>query len=200
MNLPRGIWCVLSGLGAPELQQRGMAAAAAGAAALTLRRPACGAGAATRAFAGTACAGIWRATHGHADWALACGAQAVIAGSQSLGVGDYRRLHAGLLIGASVHGADEARRAQAAGADFLVAGPVWPTPQKEGIVQPLGLAGLSEIVALGLPVVAIGGMLTPEQVREAVRAGAHACAVLRAAAQPVELQALCRAAASATQS
>jgi thiamine monophosphate synthase len=123
----------------------------------------------------------------------------VIAGAQSLTIADYLRLHPRLMVGASVHGMEEARRACDEGAAFLLAGPVWPTPEKQGILEPLGPGELSEIAALGLPVIAIGGILAAEQVRAALGAGAQACAVLRATAQPEVLADLCRAAQAAAQ-
>lgn len=196
MNLPRGIWCVLSDLAADEIRTRGAAALAAGASALSLRRPACGSGAAAAAFAAPELQAAWRATHGMGDVALASGARAVIAGARSLEVADYLRLDARLLVGASVHDLEEARFARAAGAHFLLFGPVWDTPEKRGRLEPRGPAGLRQICALGLPVIAIGGILEPRQVLEASAAGAHGCAVLRAAAEPAQLSELTRAAVS----
>lgn len=191
---PRGIWCVLSGLEPEQIRQRGAAALAAGAAALTLRRPACGAGAAAAAWASPELAPAWRATHGHGDWALAGGAQAVIAGARSLGVADYLLLDRRLMVGASVHDEDEARRARDDGAAFLIFGPIWATPEKSAFLEPRGLGALAQLAALGLPVIAIGGILTPAHVRSALDAGAHACAVLRAAVEPATLSALVRSA------
>jgi thiamine-phosphate pyrophosphorylase len=188
--IPRGIWCVLSGLDARQVWTHGAAAAAAGAAALTLRRPACSARAAVEAFLALAGAAGWRATHGHADWGQASGAAAVIAGADSLSVADYRRAFAGLLTGASVHDAEEARIARAAGAAFLIFGPVWETPSKAGWLAPRGLGALAEVTRLGLPVIASGGIVTVERVRAARAQGAHGCAVLRAASNPALLEEL----------
>lgn len=195
MTLPRGIWCVLSDLEPEEIRRRGAAAIAAGASALTLRRPRCGAGAAVAAWSAPELAPAWRAVHGHADWALASGAQAVIAGVRSLEVADYRRAFPQLLVGASVHDRAEAERARTDGAAFLIFGPIWATPGKEAFLAPRGPAALAEIIRLGIPVIAIGGILTPDQAAAACAAGAHGCAVLRAAAEPAQLSELVRAAA-----
>jgi len=200
VNLPRGIWCVLSGLAAAEIRSRGAAALDAGASALSLRRPACGSGAAAAAFAAPELQAAWRATHGMGDVALASGARAVIAGARSLDVADYLRLDARLRVGASAHDMEEARFARDAGAHFLIFGPVWDTPEKSGRLEPRGPAGLAAAAALGLPVIAIGGILAAEQVRAACAAGAHACAVLRAAAAPAQLSELTRAAAACSPS
>jgi thiamine-phosphate pyrophosphorylase len=94
------------------------------------------------------------------------------------------RLRRGFLVGRSVHSAEAARRAEAAGADYLVAGPVFETRSHPG-VQPAGLALIEEIAgAVRLPVLAIGGV-TAGRVEEVVRAGASGVAVISAVlAQP----------------
>ena len=62
-------------------------------------------------------------------------------------------------VGRSVHTVQEAHLAEDAGADYLVAGPVFPTPSKEGLVPVLGVDGLRQVTAaVSLPVVAVGGM------------------------------------------
>ncbi len=67
--------------------------------------------------------------------------------------------------------------ARAAGADYLLVGPLYRTathPERE----PLGPAQLGPIVSLGLPVIAIGGV-TPPRVGELRRAGAYGVAAIR---------------------
>jgi thiazole tautomerase (transcriptional regulator TenI) len=84
------------------------------------------------------------------------------------------------VLGRSVHGPDGASRA--AGADYLLAGHVYPSRSKPGL-PPLGLSGLAAIVAAApCPVLAIGG-ITPERVAEVVRAGAYGVAVIGAIAE-----------------
>jgi len=82
----------------------------------------------------------------------------------------------GIALGFSAHAHDapEAR----AGADFLVLGPVLPTPSKEGLVEPLGFEGLArECAREPRPIWAIGG-LKPEHARSVRAAGARGMAVL----------------------
>src|SRR5690348_13202846 len=64
------------------------------------------------------------------------------------------------LIGVSTHSLAEARAAQAAGADFVVFGPVFDTESKRAFGAPQGLDKLREVTrALGkFPVLAIGGV------------------------------------------
>ncbi len=112
------------------------------------------------------------------DVALAAGARGVQLGRRSLAVADARALvGAGMLLGASVHGVGEAREAAEAGADFLLAGAVYPTATHPG--EPGGgLRLIESVAALGIPVVAIGGV-TPERAGELRRAGAAGMAAIR---------------------
>lgn len=111
------------------------------------------------------------------DVALAVDAHGVQLGRRSLDPADARRLlGAGKRIGASVHSADEAREA-AAGADFLVAGPVFATPSHPEAAG-AGTGLIEEVASLGLPVVAIGG-ITPARVAGLRDAGAAGVAAIR---------------------
>ena len=122
------------------------------------------------------------------DVALAVGAAGVQLGQGSLPPADARRLNAGWWIGKSVHDLREAEAAHAGGADYLLVGPVFPTATHPDRA-PVGSARLKEIVGLGLPVVAIGGV-TPERIPELMaEAAIHGVAAIRAlwhAADPAD--------------
>ncbi len=111
------------------------------------------------------------------DVALATAGGAQV-GARGARVRDARRmLGADRLLGASVHTADEAIGAAAEGADFVVAGTIWPTrshPGREGA----GLGLIREIASSDVAVVAIGGV-TPARAAEAREAGASGIAVIR---------------------
>jgi thiamine-phosphate pyrophosphorylase len=82
------------------------------------------------------------------------------------------------LIGSSVHSADEAIQAEAAGADFVVLGPLFDTPTKRAFGPPIGLEELQRARGrCGIPLFGIGG-ITPERVGEVQRAGAQGVAVV----------------------
>lgn len=110
------------------------------------------------------------------DVALACGADGVHLRGDSIPVADARRLApAPFLIGRSVHSAAEA--AAAAGADYLIAGTVFPTASKPGVAV-LGSDGLRTIVrASAAPVLAIGGV-TLERFAEIAATGAAGIAAI----------------------
>jgi thiamine-phosphate pyrophosphorylase len=113
------------------------------------------------------------------DVALAVGAGGVQLGRRSMLPEDARRiLGDGPLVGVSVGSTAEIRDAAEGGADFVLAGSVFPTathPGREG----MGPGGLREMVALGWPTVALGGMM-PERVAEVRAAGARGVAAIRA--------------------
>jgi 8-oxo-dGTP diphosphatase len=84
------------------------------------------------------------------------------------------------LVGASCHNARELAHAAALGLDFVVLGPVAPTPSHPGATV-LGWAGFAALVeGYSLPVFAIGG-LSPADLPQAWSAGAHGIAAIRGA-------------------
>ena len=85
----------------------------------------------------------------------------------------------GFLVGRSVHTLEAARRAEAEGADYLVAGPVYETRSHPGR-EPAGLSLIEGITRrVRVPVLAIGGV-NARRVDEVVRAGASGVAVISA--------------------
>ena len=82
-----------------------------------------------------------------------------------------------LVIGASVHSAEEAREAQMLGADYLTAGHIFATDCKKGLPG-RGLRFLKEVCsAVSVPVYAIGG-ITPERMPDIRRNGAAGACVM----------------------
>ena len=116
-----------------------------------------------------------------ADVALAVGADGVQRAGTSLPVSALRAISpSGFLIGASAHDIDEARAAEADGADFLLFGPVYDTPSKRQYGPPQGLAALERVsAAVSTPVFGVGGV-TPDRAGEVMRAGAAGVVVIGA--------------------
>ena len=120
------------------------------------------------------------------DIALACGAGGVHLGQGDMPVVKARQLAPdGFVIGVSVCTPEQAARAQAAGADYLAASPVFPTGSKPDAAGFCGIAGIRRIrAATTLPLVAIGG-ISKDNARDAILAGADGVAVISAvAAEP----------------
>lgn len=113
------------------------------------------------------------------DVALAAGADGVHLPGAGLPVAQARRLAPGLMLGASTHRLDEARAAAEDGADFVTFGPVYATPSKAGLGEPVGVEALARAVAaVPIPVFALGG-IDQERAPACVAAGAR-LAVIRA--------------------
>ena len=117
------------------------------------------------------------------DVALAVGAYGVHLPETDIPVADARRLvGSDRLVGRSVHSVEAARAAAAAGADYLVFGPVFETPSHPG--RPAaGIEALREVcraaAGAGVPVLAIGGV-AGDRVAEVAAAGAAGYAAIGA--------------------
>jgi len=97
-----------------------------------------------------------------ADVAAGAGAHGVHLTTQSIDAAAIRRTFGNdLLIGASTHSLDEARKAKQAGADFIVFGPVFDTVSKREFGAPVGLAELANVTRelADFPVLALGGVV-----------------------------------------
>jgi len=124
----------------------------------------------------------------HAALALEMRATALHLGQEDLdalgedGRAALRRQRAlrGVRLGISSHSLWELCRAAAMSPGYIACGPVWPTTTKDMPWHPQGLGNLAWWARVApVPVVAIGGILTTGQAREAAAAGAGAVCVLR---------------------
>lgn len=97
----------------------------------------------------------------HLEVAVETGADGVHLGQDDGPLTTAReRLGPDRIIGRSTHGIDQARSAEAEGADYIGFGPLNPTPTKPGRAA-IGLEGIAEIHRLvGLPIFCIGGIKT----------------------------------------
>lgn len=111
------------------------------------------------------------------DVALALGASGVHLGASSIPTKEVRSsVGADFLVGVSCHSLDDALRAEAAGANYVLLGPIFPTPSKLAYGPPLGLHCLQETTArVKIPVIALGGIHV-ERARPCLKAGARGLA------------------------
>lgn len=121
----------------------------------------------------------------HWRQALAQGAPAVHLGQEDLAAmtaEERQDLSAsGLDLGISTHSLWELCRARALSPRYIACGPVWPTLTKAMPWLPQGLHNLAWWQQMaGCPVVAIGGILSAEQVEQAAACGVDGVAVVRA--------------------
>lgn len=83
----------------------------------------------------------------------------------------------GLFVVLSCHTIDEAKNAENRGADMITFSPVFSTPNKG---KPLGLGALKELQGIiSIPIIALGGILTQEQIDACESYGASGFASIR---------------------
>jgi thiamine-phosphate pyrophosphorylase len=140
-------------------------------------------------------AGVPLCVNDRLDVALAVGADAVHLGQDDLPLAEANQIARGRLkVGISTHSPAQARLAIRNGADYIGFGPVFATATKANPDRVVGLPALravtalaSQVAAVPVPVVAIGG-ITLDRVAEVAAAGAAAAALIGAiqnAADPV---------------
>ncbi|HUA32118.1 MAG TPA: thiamine phosphate synthase [Candidatus Binataceae bacterium] len=112
------------------------------------------------------------------DLAILSGADGVHLGQDDLPIEAARKLiESKMIIGISTHSVEQARAAEASGADYIGFGPMYPGGLKEN-ASGKGLAMLQEVrAAVRIPIVAIGG-ITEARVPEVLTAGANAAAII----------------------
>jgi len=124
------------------------------------------------------------------DVALAADADGVHLKSDSIPTALVRRhVPAAFLVGRSVHSLDEARTAEAEGADYLIFGTVFPSGSKPRGHRTAGLDALAAVTqAVRVPVLAIGGISlnTVAAAAEAGAAGVAAIGLFFDAAGPMD--------------
>ncbi len=81
------------------------------------------------------------------------------------------------LVGRSCHNGAEVDRAVAERCDYVLVSPIYPTPSKPGYGPALGPGGLADLVRVGRPAYALGGV-SPETVADCRAAGAYGVAVM----------------------
>jgi len=132
--------------------------------------------------------------NGRLDIALAAGADGAHLPADGLPAAPLRaRFGSGPLLGRSTHSTEEVERARDEGVDYVVFGPVYPTPGKG---EPVGLPALARAVRAageGVPVLALGGV-TLQRFGDVVAAGAAGVAAIRLFQDAADLSSVARAA------
>jgi thiamine-phosphate pyrophosphorylase len=115
------------------------------------------------------------------DIARACKAEGVHLGQSDMPLEEARGLLGPeAVIGVSVCNVTQARHAEAGGADYIAASPVFPTASKTDLDPALGLQGLRALrEAVSLPIIAIGG-INADNAAQVIGAGASGLAVISA--------------------
>lgn len=137
--------------------------------------------------------GVTFIVNDHVDIALACDADGVHLGQDDLPLPEARRiLGDDRIIGVSTHAIEEARRAEAEGADYIGVGPVFPTKTKEN-AAPVTTAYVRQVAAeIRIPFVAIGG-ITLDNVGQVLEAGARRICAVSAIVGSADVRGTCEA-------
>ncbi len=127
------------------------------------------------------------------DVALAVDADGVHVGQDDMPATLARKLVGpDRVVGVSASTVEEALQAEADGADYISASPVFSTPTKPDAAPPIGLDGLRAFVeAVHVPVIAIGG-INESNVEEVIGAGAAGVAVISAVVAAPDIVAAAR--------
>ena len=115
--------------------------------------------------------------NGRPDIAKAAGVDGVQLPEDGLPIAEVRAvLQKPFVISASVHGVESALKARDAGADYVMFGPVFPTPEKEA----KGIEELEKVCETleGFPVIAVGGIDATNH-KQVLEAGAAGYAAIR---------------------
>lgn len=116
--------------------------------------------------------------HGDPAVARAADADGVHLSAGGDGAAARALLGANALVGLSIHTLDEARAADPAAVDYVIAGPMFESASKPGHGPALGPEGLRAIAAAArVPVIAIGG-IDAANAHVALKAGATGVAVM----------------------
>ncbi len=97
----------------------------------------------------------------------------------------------GRIVGLSTHSVEQATAAQAAGADYIGFGPMYPGGAKRTLVGQ-GVEALRKVrAAVRIPIVAIGG-ITEARMAETIQAGADSAAIISDVLNAPDIQAKVR--------
>ena len=127
------------------------------------------------------------------DAALASGADGVHVGAEDLPVRSVReRVGQGMIVGATAKTVAQAQAAEAAGADYLGVGAVFPSPTKQNAIRITAEELRTICASVAIPAVAIGG-ITRENLGELRRCGMAGIAVVSALFSAADIRTAARA-------
>ncbi|MHB1546959.1 MAG: thiamine phosphate synthase [bacterium] len=114
------------------------------------------------------------------DIAYMTGADGVHIGQDDIPAADVKKLFPGMIIGVSSENIEQAVQAEKNGADYIGAGPIYPTGSKQDAGDSMKRETLTEMCkTVKIPVIAIGG-ITELNIKELAVSGVSGVAVISA--------------------
>ncbi|MCM3761644.1 thiamine phosphate synthase [Alkalihalobacillus oceani] len=128
----------------------------------------------------------------HIDVALAVDADGIHLGQDDLPLAEARNIVGpDKIIGISTHQIEEARAAEAEGADYIGVGPIFETKSKADVVDPVTTAYIQQVAAeITIPFVAIGGIKL-HNVEQVLAAGARRICMISEIVGATDVKAVC---------
>ncbi|TSB46704.1 thiamine phosphate synthase [Alkalicoccobacillus porphyridii] len=128
----------------------------------------------------------------HLDVAMAVGADGIHVGQDDLPLAETRKVVGpDMIIGISTHHIDEAKAAEAGGADYIGVGPIFPTKSKEDVVDPVTTSYIAQIEEdISIPYVAIGG-IKRHNLKQVMEAGAKRVCMITEIVAAEDVKARC---------
>lgn len=137
--------------------------------------------------------GVTFIVNDHLDVAMACGADGVHLGQNDLPIPEARAIvgpH--FILGASTHSLEEAKQAEAQGANYINVGPIFPTQTKVGAHPPVGPALFATVrEAVNTPLTCMGG-INHQNIDQLLALGAKRIAVVSAVVGADDIEAAAR--------
>jgi len=114
----------------------------------------------------------------HTDYNLASNLHADGVHLKSTQLGDIKKAkELGLFVIVSTHTIEEAQESESLGANMITYSPIFNTPNKG---KAIGLISLKDVISVvNIPVIALGGILTKEQINACLEVGAKGFASIR---------------------
>lgn len=132
-------------------------------------------------------AGMLLIVNDYVDIAMAVDADGVHLGQDDMPPEAVRAIAPDLLIGVSTHSLDQALIAQAAGADYINIGPIYPTGTKEVAVKVMGPVAVTDIGSkVDIPFTVMGG-IKENNMDELLERGAKRLAVVTAVTEAEDI-------------
>jgi thiamine-phosphate pyrophosphorylase len=135
----------------------------------------------------TAKAGMLLIVNDYVDIAMAVDADGVHLGQDDMPPEAVREIAPDLIIGVSTHSLEQALAAQAAGADYINIGPIFPTGTKEVSVKVMGPEAVTDIGSkVDIPFTVMGG-IKESNMDEVLSLGARRLAVVTAVTEAEDI-------------